>query len=120
MAWGFFKKRSDSVDLSKEKQERLSKPQEIPEPVGRCLVVDLGKEPDWVWKLRSVVRRQEEKYRYDVRVFDENQAGARGVRIKDYTTLDEYPDLILFEGWYDKKSYKVHMEERLVPTPKAA
>jgi hypothetical protein len=120
MAWNFWKKQSDSVDLSKEKEEKLSRPQDIPEAVGRCLVVDLGKDPDWVWKLKSVVRRQAEKYRYDVRVFDETQTGARGMRVRDYTTFDEYPDLILFEGWYDKKSYQAQMQERLVPTPKAA
>jgi len=120
MSWNFWKKRPETVDLSKEKEEKLSKPHDIPEAVGRCLVVDLGKDPDWVWKLRSVVRRQAEKYRYDVRVFDEIQAGARGVRVRDYTTLDEQPDLILFEGWYDKKSHRAHVEERLVPTPKAA
>jgi hypothetical protein len=120
MSWNFWKKRPETADLSKEKEEKLSKPKDIPEAVGRSLVVDLGKEPDWVWKLKSVVRRQAEKNRYDVRVFDEIQAGAKGVRVRDYTTLDEHPDLILFEGWYDKKSHMAHIEERLVPTPKAA
>jgi len=120
MSWNFWKKKPETVDLSKKKEEKLSKPHDIPEAVGRCLVVDLGKDSDWVWKLRSVVRRQAEKYRYDVRVFDEIQTGARGVKIRDYTTFDEHPDLILFEGWYDKKSHMAHIQERLAPTPKAA
>jgi hypothetical protein len=120
MSWNFWKKGPEKVEVSKEKEEKLPKPQDIPEAVGRYLVVDLGKDPDWVWSLRSVTRRQAEKYRYEVRVFDEIQAGARGVRVKDYTTFDEHPDLILFEGWYDKKSYQAHLQERLVPTPKAA
>jgi len=120
MSWNFWKKRPERVDLSKEKEEKLSKPQDIPEAVGRYLVVDLGKDPDWVWRLRSVVRRQAGKYRYDVRVFDEIQTGARGVKIKDYTTFDEHPDLILFEGWYDKRSHRANIQENLVPTPKAA
>jgi hypothetical protein len=120
MSWNFWKKRPETVELSNEKEEKLSKPQDIPEAVGRSLVVDLGKDPDWVWRLRSVVRRQAEKYRYDVRVFDEMQAGARGVRVRDYTTLDEHPDLILFEGWYDKKSHIANIGERSGPTLKAA
>jgi L-rhamnose mutarotase len=120
MAWNFWKKRSTTAEPSKEKEETLSKPKDIPEAVGRYLVGDLGKDPDWVWKLKSVVRRQEEKHRYDVRIFDEIQAGAKQVRVRDYTTLDEHPDLILFEGWYDKKSSRAHMQEKLVPTPKAA
>jgi len=120
MSWNFWKKRSETVEPSEKKEEKLAKPQNIPEAVGRYLVVDLGKDPDWVWKLKSVVRHQEEKHRYDVRIFDEIQAGAKGVRIRDYTTFDEHPDLILFEGWYDKKSYRAEIQERVIPTPKAA
>ena len=120
MAWNFWKQRPAMDELSKAKEEKLSKPKDIPEQVGRYIVVDLGKNPDWVWQLKSVVRRQTEKHRYNVRVFDEIQARARGVSVRDYTTLDEHPDLILFEGWYDKKSHMAHMQERLEPTPKAA
>lgn len=120
MSWSFWKKKSATVELSEAKEEKLSKPKDIPEPVGRYLVVDLGKNPDWVWKLKSVARQQAEKHRYDVRVFDEIQTRARGVSVRDYTTLDEHSELILFEGWYDKKSNMVHMQETLVPTPKAA
>lgn len=121
MSWRFWKKKSTTVELSEVKEERLSKPKDIPQPAGRYLVVDLGKNPDWVWKLKSVVRRQEEKYRYDVRVFDEIQSRARGVSVRDYTTLDEYPDLILFEGWYDKKFNAAYLEEKRVEsTSKAA
>lgn len=120
MSWSFWKKKSATVEPSKAMEERLSKPRDIPESVARYLVVDLGKNPDWVWKLKSVVRRQEEKYRYDVRVFDEAKAAANAVRVRDFTSLDEHPELILYEGWYDKKSNMAHMQEHLVPTPKAA
>jgi hypothetical protein len=120
MAWNFWKKRPETVELSKVKEEKLSRPKDIPESVGRFLVVDLGKNPDWVWQLKSVVRRQAEKHRYDVRVFDEIQTRTKGVSVRDYTTFDEHPELILFEGWYDKKSNMAHLQERLEPTPKAA
>jgi hypothetical protein len=120
MSWNFWKKKSATAEPSQTKQEKLPKPKDIPEPVGRYLVVDLGKDPDWVWQLRSVVRAQEEKSRYDVRVFEESQTRSKGVRVQDYTSFDEHPELILFEGWYDKKSNRAYMEAPLVPTPKAA
>ena len=120
MSWNFWKKRKAIQEPAAAKEDKLPKPKDIPEPVGRYLVVDLRKDPDWVWNLKSVVRRQQQKYRYDVRVFDEVQAAAKRVRIRDYTSLDEHPELILFEGWYDKKSMAAHVEERLKPTSKAA
>lgn len=80
------------------KEEKLPKPKDMPEPVGRYLVFDLRKNPDWVCKLKSVVCRREEKYCYDVRVFDEAQAAAKKVSVKDYSSLDEHTELILFEG----------------------
>jgi hypothetical protein len=120
MSWNFWKKTRVTQEPASVREEKLPKPKDIPEPVGRYLVFDLRKNPDWVWKLKCVVRRQQEKYRYDVRVFDEAQAAAKKVRVGDYTSLDEHPELILFEGWYDKKSMAVNVEERLELTPKAA
>ena len=121
MSWSFWKKKSATVEPSEAREEKLSKPKDIPEPVGRYLVVDLGKDPDWVWKLKSVVHRQAEKHRYDVRVFDELQARAKRVSVRNYTTLDEHPELILFEGWYDMKSNTAYVEEKRVePSSKAA
>ena len=80
--------------------------------------MQLGKNPDWVWNLKGVVRRgQEGKDSYDVRVFDQTMAAAKMAIIKDYTSLDEHPDLILFEGWFDKKSMEVHIEEKEKPRP---
>ena len=35
-------------------------------------------------------------------VYSPVEAGVRGVNIKNYETLDAAPDLILYEGWYDK------------------
>ena len=121
MSWSFWKKKSATVELSEVKEEKLSKPKNILKPVARYLVIDLGKNPDWVWHLKSVMRRQTEKHRYDVRVFDDLQARAKRVSVRDYTTLDEHPGLILFEGWYDMKSNTAHLEEKRVePTSKAA
>jgi hypothetical protein len=120
MAWSFWKKKSEAGELPEAKVEKLPKPHSIPESVGRALVVNLGKDPNWVWQLKSVVRPQSEKNHYDIRVFDEGQASLRGVVVKDYTTFDEYPDLVLFEGWYDKKTHIAKLEDKLDPAEKAA
>jgi len=116
MMWGFWKKELGKGEQSKAPMQKLPKPKSIPEPVGRYLVVNLGKNPDWVWHLKGVVRsRQESKDSYDVRVFDEAKAGQARVIVRDYTSLDEHPELILYEGWFDKRSMKVEIEEKKMP-----
>ena len=76
---------------------------EIPEPVGRYLVVKLGKDPDWVWTLKGLVQpREGRRGCFDVRVVDAAHAVQKKVIISGYASLDEHPELILFEGWYDK------------------
>ena len=100
------------------KAEKLSGPKEIPDPVGRYLVVDKRRDPDWVWKLKVVVRQSPKgKKVFDVRVFDETQVRQEGVKIKDWTTLDEHPDLILYEGWFDKNSMRAQLEEKKTAQP---
>lgn len=92
---------------------KLSRPKTIPDPVGRFLVVKLGQNPDWVWNLKSVVKpRGEEKNSFDVRVFDSAQQSSQGVTVKNYNSLDEHPELILFDGWFNKKTQEVHVENR--------
>lgn len=59
--------------------------------------------------------RPESKDAFDFRVFDKAQAVAKKVTIKDYSSLDEHPDLIVYEGWFDKKAMKVQMEEKKSP-----
>ena len=116
MFWHFWKSKAATGELSKAKVERLRKPQNLPQAVGRDLIVDLGKDPDWVWNLKSVVRKTRRgKHRYNVRVFDHAQAAAKGVDVIDYISLDEHPELILFEGWYDRRSWKAQIEEKEKP-----
>jgi len=106
-----FWKKKLAEEAKTAKGEKLPGPKDIAELAGRYLVVEMGKDPDWVWKLKSVVRqRPEGKKKFDVRVFDEAQAAAKKVTVKDYTSLDEHPDLILYEGWFDKESMKAQLE----------
>jgi hypothetical protein len=42
----------------------------------------------------------------DVRVFDEWSVKDRRVTVTGYESLDAHPDLIIFEGWLDRKARK--------------
>jgi hypothetical protein len=91
----------------------LAKPVEMPEAVGRYLVVQMKKDPDWVWNLRAVIRPKPDNGHspiLDVRVFDPAKVG--GVVVKDWTTLDAHPELVLYEGSFDKKLVTAQMEEK--------
>ena len=122
MNWKFWKKEQVTEKRSQEGVVKLQGPKEIPEPVGRDLVVNLHKDPDWVWSLKSVLRRRQEgKDIYDVRVFDASEVNSKKVVVKNFTSLDGHPELILFEGWYNKKTREVHVEETGKPqTPAKA
>ena len=109
----FWKKKPATEELSKPEAEKLPGPRSIEELVGRHLVLDLKQNPDWVWQLKSVVRRRTGgKHRFDFRVFDEAQAAQKKVKVKDWTTFDQHPELILYQGWFDKVSMEVHFEEK--------
>ena len=121
MGWKIWKKKSAGEEQRKAKFEKLPRPKEIPQSVGQYLIVELNKDPDWVWKLKAVLRKRPEgKSSYDVRVFDENQASLKEVKVKDFTSFDGHPDLILYEGWFDKASNKVQLKEVSVPASRAA
>jgi hypothetical protein len=42
----------------------------------------------------------------DIRVFDEWSAKDRKVNVSNYESLDAHPDLVIFEGWLDRKARK--------------
>ena len=95
------------------KAEKLAGPKDIPEPVARHLIINRKKDPDWVWRLKAVVRKKPSgKNAFDVLVFDDVEATARMVRVRDYTSLDNQPDLILYKGWFDMDSKQVEFEEK--------
>ena len=100
-------------NVERVKAEKLPGPRSIEELVGRQLVVELKQNPDWVWRLMSVVRRRAEgKHRFDFRVFDETQLAEKRVKVEDYTSFDNCPELVLYQGWFDKVSRQVHFEEK--------
>ena len=122
MGWKFWKSDDQGNEPVKNNEpvrngeHKLSGPKELPDTVGRHLVVKLHKDPDWVWNLKAVVRhREESKSLFDIRVFDEVKTRANQVKVRDYRSFDEHPEEILFEGTFDKKSQKVIVEEKSKP-----
>jgi hypothetical protein len=75
------------------------------------MVVEEKKDPSWVWKLKGVVRPAGKKKAFYCRVFDETQTAKAGVEVKDWTSLDEHPDFILWEGYFDKETNTVRREK---------
>jgi len=95
----------------KTEEEKLPGPKGIPDIVGRYLVVNEKKDPDWVWRLKGVVRPAGKKKAFYCRVFDENQAVRAGIKVKDWTSLDGHPELIIWEGYFDKESNIISQEK---------
>ena len=107
MNWKFWEKASASESASKTNGRKPGRPREV-DLVGRYLVQKLKQDPDWAWTLKEVVQqRGAVKSARDFRVFDPVTAKASNIIVKDYATLDAHPELILYEGWYDKNAKKV-------------
>ncbi len=101
---------------TKEGEVKLPGPKEIPEPVGRYMVVQEKKDPDWVWKLKGVVRPAGKNKTFYCRVFNESQVAQSGVKVRDWTSLDERPELILWEGYFDKETSTARPERFVKPS----
>ena len=91
---------------------KLPGPSEMPGPVGRTLVLDFGESADDAYALKVVLRPKEEKDRFDIRVFSERMAAGSKVSVKDFDSLNESPNLILYEGDYDKKNKTVQLQTK--------
>ena len=55
MNWKFWKKDDPEVAVTVD-GAKLAKPKDIPEPVGRKMVVGMKMDPDLVWSLKYVSR----------------------------------------------------------------
>jgi len=98
---------------SAKEEEKLRGPQVIPEVVQRHLVAERKMDPDLVKLLKAVVRKSATgETAFNIRVFDESEGIAKKLQVKDYTSLDERQDLIIYEGWFDEGSKQVKLEEK--------
>ncbi len=109
-----FGKKQTVVEKSpRPKVEKLPGPKPIPGLVVKHLIAEYKMEPDLAQILKAVVRRSPKAGKaFDCRIFDEAEAAAREMQVKDYTSLDGHPELILYEGWFDEQSKGVELEEK--------
>jgi len=101
---------------TKEGRVKLPGPKEIPDVVGRYMVVEEKKDPDWVWALKGLVRPAGKKKAFYCRVFNEAQAAQARVKVKDWTSLDDHPDLILWESYFDRETNTARREKFVKPS----
>ena len=97
---------------SAKEDGKLSGLKEIPEVVQKYLIAEKKMAPDLVKLLRGVERKSTNGAGLNIRVFDQSEAIAKKVDIKDYTSLDTSPDLILYEGFFDEGAKQVKLEEK--------
>jgi hypothetical protein len=91
--------------------DKMLKPGRVPKLVGEYLVNEMKRDADWVEHLKAVCLPKGEAFQ--IRIFDNDEALARQVDVKDYTSLDMQRDLVLYEGTFDEKSKKVELKETI-------
>jgi hypothetical protein len=111
MGWKFWQKNESSATGAGENTIKLGRPRDLPQEVGRHLVVVEDLDPDWVWSLKCVLLPKENaKNVFDIRVYDSKSATFRGVTIKDHRSLDDHMELVLYAGMYDKGNRNVQLQ----------
>jgi hypothetical protein len=85
-------------------------PKELGGFLSRVVSREMEKHPSsnvdsdhWV-KYMAVERAQtDDQDKIDFRIFDQWAAEKANVKVVEYSSLDDHPDLVLYEGWYSKK-----------------
>lgn len=96
-----------------KKNEKLQGPKEIPGLVQNYLMKENKMDPDLVKVFKAVVRKKEDgKKSFDIRIFDEGDVAANKIQVKDYTTLDEHQNLIVYDGSFNEESKEVKLAEK--------
>jgi len=95
------------------KKEKLPKPQTIPTLVQKHLISEWKVGPELAKLLKAVLRENSNGEKtFHIRIFDESEASARKVQVRNYTSLDEHPDLIIYEGQFNERGKQVKLEEK--------
>jgi len=85
-------------------------PYRISGSLARLIGEEWGKLPQagdhWVEYLAVSRPHPQDQKLIDVRIFDSWCAAQKKVDVKDFSSLDGHPDLILMEGWCDEKGGK--------------
>jgi len=92
---------------------KMPGPREIPGPVQKYLIAEYKIDPDIAAILKSVVRTSNDvEKKYDIRIFDEAESTVKKVSVKNYSTLDDHPLLIIYEGTFNEQSKTVKLDEK--------
>lgn len=111
MNWKFWKKPATD-DSGGATGVKLDKPKDLPEAVGRKMVVDMKLDPDRVWSLKYVSRPLEGRLKTKAfRIYDPATVNQAGVVIKNWTTLDERPEFVIYSGLFEKASGRVEFHD---------
>ena len=94
-----------------KKGEGLPGPKDIPELVGRYMVVEMKKDANYVWSLKGVVKPAGGKKDFYCRVFDAGSTAKANVDVKNWTSLEGHPELVLWEGYCNKETNVAHREK---------
>lgn len=112
MNWKFWKKTSDRSGSSGAKISRSTRPKDLPEAVGRKMVVGMKLDPDMVWALKYVSRPTEgNENTREFRLFNPDKARCDGIAVTDWSALDDWPKLILYSGSYNKRTNDIDIRE---------
>ncbi len=89
----------------------LPRPRDILPAVGRDLVTGLKVDPDTVWRLKSVTKPLvAEKKLHLFRVFSPIQAERQGLKVVNYDSLNDHPELVLYSGKVNLKNNGVEFD----------
>ncbi len=95
-------------------------PKDVPWSAHRYLVTTLNVPSETLKGLRSLQRVGFQNGRpvTFLRIYDP-LAGERKVQVKDFASLDLHPEIILYEGYWEKASDFVFLERRAAPKPQS-
>jgi hypothetical protein len=95
--------------FGKKQKNDYKGPYRISGSLARLIGEEWGKIPQsgdhWVQYLAVSRPHTEDEKLVDVRIFDGWTAAQKKVEVRDFSSLDGHPELILMEGWYDQKSW---------------
>lgn len=98
---------------SAKEEGKLAGPQVIPDLIQKHLATEWKMDPDLVKLLKALLLKNPKGDKaFHIRIFDESEAKAKKVQVEDYTSLDEHPDLIIYEGQFDEGARQANLEEK--------
>lgn len=100
-----------TVQVEKAVEEKFAKPQNVPKVVRKYLEEQKKVDPNRIYRMKALLRPSAKKETaLDIRIYEE--AEATTLKVKDYASLDEHTDLIIYEGWFDEGAKQVELEDK--------